>query len=227
MPRCGVLLGSGTTQPASLLIGKGCDVTVVQSRLRHPSATTTLITDGHPWPDADESSRAAGAAALGAREDSSRTVEADEASDLRVCSDVDPGELGQACFQTLRWQAPRSGCERSGYSRDGVRPCATRSFTMRSGQSSLRVVWRSHVDGPEAVPDSIADRIRRPVCFRCGRRMGAFSEGPERIPVSWRTVRRSACHKGSEWRGGQQLTSGLKSANMPAGLSAQTQAWVR
>ena len=28
-------------------------------------------------------------------------------------------------------------------------------------------------------------------------------------------------------RSGQQLTSGLKSANMPAGFSAQTQAWVR
>ena len=32
---------------ASLLIGKGCDVKVVQCRLRHASATTTLNTYGH------------------------------------------------------------------------------------------------------------------------------------------------------------------------------------
>jgi len=38
---------------ASLLIGKGCDVEVAQSRLRHANATTTLITYGHLWPDND------------------------------------------------------------------------------------------------------------------------------------------------------------------------------
>jgi len=62
---------------ASLLIASGLDVKVVQTRLRHANATTTLNTYGHLWPDADESSRAAVAAALSAREDSSRTAEAD------------------------------------------------------------------------------------------------------------------------------------------------------
>lgn len=49
---------------ASLLIGKGCDVKVVQSRLRHANATTTLNTYGHLWPDNDESTRNAIASAL-------------------------------------------------------------------------------------------------------------------------------------------------------------------
>jgi len=49
---------------ASLLIGKGCDVKVVQSRLRHASATTTLNTYGHLWPDNDESTRSAIASVL-------------------------------------------------------------------------------------------------------------------------------------------------------------------
>ena len=38
---------------ASLLIGPGLDVKVVQTRLRHASVTTTLNTYGHLWPDAD------------------------------------------------------------------------------------------------------------------------------------------------------------------------------
>jgi hypothetical protein len=41
---------------------------------RFKRVTTTLNTYGHQWPDADESSRAAVAAALSAREDSSRTA---------------------------------------------------------------------------------------------------------------------------------------------------------
>jgi hypothetical protein len=44
---------------ASLLIGSGLDVKVVQHRLRHGSAKTTLDTYGHLWPDSDESARAA------------------------------------------------------------------------------------------------------------------------------------------------------------------------
>ena len=43
---------------ASLLIASGADVKVVQARLRHASAKTTLDTYGHLWPDADESARA-------------------------------------------------------------------------------------------------------------------------------------------------------------------------
>ncbi|WP_295700440.1 site-specific integrase [Lapillicoccus sp.] len=55
---------------ASLLIGSGADVKVVQRRLRHASAMTTLNTYGHMWPDADESARAAVAVVLAARTDS-------------------------------------------------------------------------------------------------------------------------------------------------------------
>ncbi|GAA3535925.1 hypothetical protein GCM10022234_35850 [Aeromicrobium panaciterrae] len=44
---------------ASLLISSGADVKVVQVRLRHKSAKTTLDTYGHLWPDADDSTRAA------------------------------------------------------------------------------------------------------------------------------------------------------------------------
>lgn len=44
---------------ASMLIGAGLDVKVVQARLRHASAKTTLDTYGHLWPDSDETARAA------------------------------------------------------------------------------------------------------------------------------------------------------------------------
>ncbi|HWT48365.1 MAG TPA: site-specific integrase, partial [Mycobacterium sp.] len=52
---------------ASLLIASGADIKTVQARLRHESAKTTLDTYGHLWPDADESTRAAVAAIIGAR----------------------------------------------------------------------------------------------------------------------------------------------------------------
>ena len=55
---------------ASLLIASGADVKVVQARLRHASAKTTLDTYGHMWPDADESARAAVGAVLLARQES-------------------------------------------------------------------------------------------------------------------------------------------------------------
>ena len=64
---------------ASLLIASGADVKVVQARLRHASAKTTLDTYGHLWPDADESARAAVGAVLAARADSLRTSEASRA----------------------------------------------------------------------------------------------------------------------------------------------------
>jgi integrase len=44
---------------ASLLIASGADVKIVQARLRHASAKTTLDTYGHRWPDSDDSTRAA------------------------------------------------------------------------------------------------------------------------------------------------------------------------
>lgn len=62
---------------ASLLISAGLDVKVVQTRLRHASAKTTLDVYGHMWPDKDESARAVVAAVLkdriAARADSLRT----------------------------------------------------------------------------------------------------------------------------------------------------------
>ncbi|MBA2768527.1 MAG: tyrosine-type recombinase/integrase, partial [Sporichthyaceae bacterium] len=54
---------------ASLLIASGADVKVVQARLRHASAKTTLDTYSHMWPDADESTRTAVGAVLAARAD--------------------------------------------------------------------------------------------------------------------------------------------------------------
>ena len=60
---------------ASVLIAAGLDVKVVQARLRHASATTTLNTYGHMFPDKDESARAAIAAAFASRADSVRTSE--------------------------------------------------------------------------------------------------------------------------------------------------------
>lgn len=64
---------------ASLLIASGSDVKVVQHRLRHSSAKTTLDTYGHLWPDSDESTRAAVERAMGAKinkiADPSRTGE--------------------------------------------------------------------------------------------------------------------------------------------------------
>ncbi|MCX4095348.1 tyrosine-type recombinase/integrase [Nocardia sp. alder85J] len=52
---------------ASALIAAGSNIKVVQARLRHESATTTLDTYGHMWPDTDESSKAAIAAVIAAR----------------------------------------------------------------------------------------------------------------------------------------------------------------
>lgn len=49
---------------ASMLIASGLDVKVVQARLRHASAKTTLDTYAHLWPDSDDTSRAAVCAAL-------------------------------------------------------------------------------------------------------------------------------------------------------------------
>jgi len=60
---------------ASMLIASGADVKVVQARLRHASAKTTLDTYAHLWPDADESTRAAIDAVMAARADYLRTAE--------------------------------------------------------------------------------------------------------------------------------------------------------
>jgi integrase len=60
---------------ASLLIASGSDVKVVQARLRHASATTTLNIYAHLRPDTEESTRAAVDLVLAARADSLRTGE--------------------------------------------------------------------------------------------------------------------------------------------------------
>ncbi len=52
---------------ASLLIASGLDVKTVQHRLRHGSATTTLNTYSHLWPNRDEQTRAAVGAVLRTR----------------------------------------------------------------------------------------------------------------------------------------------------------------
>jgi len=58
---------------ASMLIEEGSDVKVVQARLRHSSAKTTLDTYGHLWPDSDDSTRAAIDTRMTARADYLRT----------------------------------------------------------------------------------------------------------------------------------------------------------
>jgi integrase len=68
---------------ASLLIAGGADVKVVQTRLRHASATTTLRVYAHLWPDADESTRAVVAAVLAARADSVRTSRSSSSQNRR------------------------------------------------------------------------------------------------------------------------------------------------
>jgi integrase len=59
---------------ASMLIASGADVKVVQARLRHASAKTTLDPYGHLWPDSDDSTRAAIDAVMAARADYLRTT---------------------------------------------------------------------------------------------------------------------------------------------------------
>jgi integrase len=59
----------------SLLISSGTDIKTVQARVRHGSARTTLDIYGHLFGDADESTRAAVAAALADRADNLRTRE--------------------------------------------------------------------------------------------------------------------------------------------------------
>lgn len=59
---------------AVFTISEGADVKVVQARLRHPSAKTTLDTYAHLWPDTEESTRAATGKVIAARVDSSWTT---------------------------------------------------------------------------------------------------------------------------------------------------------
>lgn len=70
---------------ASGLIASGCDVVTVQRAMGHSSATTTLNTYSHLWPDAaDRTRNAAGSlvdSALGASADSLRTVATAKTSD--------------------------------------------------------------------------------------------------------------------------------------------------
>ena len=62
---------------ASMLIASGADVKVVQARLRHASAKTTLDTYAHLWPDSDESTRTAIDAVMIARDEAIQSGESD------------------------------------------------------------------------------------------------------------------------------------------------------
>jgi len=62
---------------ASLLIASGADVKVVQARLRHASAKTTLDCYGHMFGDPDDSTRAAIGAVLADRSATSCGLSAD------------------------------------------------------------------------------------------------------------------------------------------------------
>ncbi|MFC8386745.1 tyrosine-type recombinase/integrase [Nocardia sp. NPDC057272] len=55
---------------ASLLIAHGANIKVVQARMRHAAAKTTLDTYGHLWPDTDESTRLVIASVITERMDS-------------------------------------------------------------------------------------------------------------------------------------------------------------
>ena len=57
-----------------MLIESGASVKVVQARLRHAGAKTTLDTYSDLWPDADESTRAAISNVMTARADSLRNA---------------------------------------------------------------------------------------------------------------------------------------------------------
>jgi integrase len=59
---------------ASMLIASGADVKVVQARLRHASAKTTLDTYAHLWPDSDESTRSAIDAVMRARAEAAQSA---------------------------------------------------------------------------------------------------------------------------------------------------------
>lgn len=62
---------------AALLIRHGESVKTVQARLGHASATETLDTYAHLWPDSDDRTREAINSVLGAPADSPWTAEAD------------------------------------------------------------------------------------------------------------------------------------------------------
>jgi len=83
---------------ASLLIASGADVKVVQSRVRHASAKTTLDTYGHLWPDSEERTAAAIDAALAARtrSDEKRTAEDDEGPPTTSSADLRADSLRTA-----------------------------------------------------------------------------------------------------------------------------------
>jgi len=62
---------------ASLLIASGANVKLVQARLRHASATTTVNTYAHLFPDTDEATRSAIGAAIAKRVASVQIARAD------------------------------------------------------------------------------------------------------------------------------------------------------
>jgi integrase len=69
---------------ASLLISSGLDVKVVQTRLGHASAKTTLDTYGRLWPDSDDSTRAAISSVIAARSEALADRLRTEGGDLNI-----------------------------------------------------------------------------------------------------------------------------------------------
>jgi integrase len=60
---------------ASGLIAAGCDVVTVQRALGHAAATTTLRTDAHLWPTAEDKTRAAASALMKAATSQERSAD--------------------------------------------------------------------------------------------------------------------------------------------------------
>ncbi|MFI6223264.1 tyrosine-type recombinase/integrase [Nocardia salmonicida] len=76
---------------ASLLIANGANIKVVQARMRHAAAKTTLDTYGHLWPDTDESTRLVIASVITERMDSKPIT----AYELRTNGSKRPVPAGQ------------------------------------------------------------------------------------------------------------------------------------
>lgn len=73
---------------ASLLISAGLDVKIVQARMRHKNATTTLNVYGHLWPDKDETARSAVAAAMAERTVSAESPVSPQGDSHRVIAQM-------------------------------------------------------------------------------------------------------------------------------------------
>jgi hypothetical protein len=113
---------------ASVLIASGADIKTVQARMRHASATTTLNTYAHLWPDADESTRAAIGAVIAAR------VEYLLRTDCVPHPVVRGVAAGQAVSRLTRRSTARTRTGEAGSARAGSRSPACRRCRSRSSR---------------------------------------------------------------------------------------------